>query len=362
MTLSQPDSSQPEVTAPIFLAQARGHQTDTVPVWFMRQAGRALPEYRAIRGTGSILEAVQKPELAAEITLQPVRRYGVDAAVLYSDIIVPVNAIDFGVEIRPGRGPIVEHPISSESDMKRFRALDPMSDMPYVIETIKLLKPELSVPLIGFAGAPFTVASYLIEGGPSKNFERTKALMFQEPELWDRIMSALSQLATEFLTAQLEAGVDAVQLFDSWAGALSPRHYRELVLPYTRRVFESIERFAVPRIHFGVGTSALISDMVDAPVEVLGLDWRVPISKATEQTRGQVALQGNLDPAICLSNWSTIETEARQILKEASTAPGFIFNLGHGVLPETDPGLLSDLVQFIHSQGRDLISANTEGS
>ncbi len=313
----------------------------------MRQAGRSLPEYRAIRTNDSILEAVKDPELAAEVTLQPVRRYGVDAAILFSDIVVPVSAIGVDIEIVAGRGPVVAEPFRYASDLARLRPLEPEVDTPYVIETVKLLKKELSVPLIGFAGAPFTVASYLIEGGPSRNFTHTKALMHTDETTWFALMDQLSQIALSSLQSQITAGADAIQLFDSWAGALSRADYEYFVLPATRRVLEGIGESA-PRIHFGVGTGELLELMAGAGTDVLGVDWRTSLTDASARVGHRYALQGNLDPAVVIAGIEPAKVETARILEEGARHGGHIFNLGHGVLPETDPGVLAELVSFVH--------------
>jgi uroporphyrinogen decarboxylase len=335
-----------------FLAACRGEAHDRVPVWFMRQAGRSLPEYRAIRGTGSILEAIRDPGLAAEITLQPVRRHGVDAAILYSDIVVPVAAVGFGVDVAPGTGPVVAAPFRSERDLDRLRPLEPETDTPYVLETVRLLAKELTVPLIGFAGAPFTVASYLIEGRPSRTYARTKSLMHSEPGLWGALLDRLADLAIASLRSQVEAGASAVQVFDSWAGALSPPDYERFVLPHSRRVFDGIADLGVPRIHFGVGTGELLDLLAAAGADVVGVDWRVPLDRARQRVPAGTALQGNLDPAICLAPWDVVAEAARDVLRRNGGHPGHIFNLGHGVLPETHPDTLTRLVELVHDEGR----------
>ena len=332
-----------------FIAACRGEAHDHTPVWFMRQAGRSLPEYRAIRGEGSILDAIRKPEVAAEITMQPVRRYGVDAAILYSDIVVPVAAIGFGVDVAPGTGPVTEHPFRSTADLDRLRPLEPDLDIPYVLETVKILCAELDVPVIGFAGAPFTIASYLVEGGPSRTHARTKALMYGEPALWHALLDRLADLAIATLRAQVGAGAAAVQLFDSWVGELSAPDYTEFVLPASRKVFAGIADLGVPRIHFGVGTGELLELMLAAGADVLGVDWRVPLDIARERVGDSVTLQGNLDPAVCLAEWSVVEPRALDVLRRAGHGSRHIFNLGHGVLPETDPAVLGRLVELVHS-------------
>jgi uroporphyrinogen decarboxylase len=340
----------PAAPEPPFLAACRNRPTDRVPVWFMRQAGRSLPEYRAIRGTGSILEAVRDADLATEITLQPVRRYGVDAAILYSDIVVPVESVEFGVEIHPGVGPVVERPFRDEVDLDRLRPLDPEADCPYVQQTVRNLVGELrDVPLIGFAGAPFTVASYLVEGGPSRSLGRTKALMLGRPDLWARLLDRLAGMAVASLRAQVQAGVQAVQLFDSWAGTLSPAMYERHVLPASSRVFAGLADLGVPAIHFGVTTGELLPLLAKAGASVVGVDWRVPLDEARARLGPDIAVQGNLDPAVCLAPWTAVEAAAVDVLAANGGRPGHIFNLGHGVLPETDPDVLARLVELVHA-------------
>lgn len=333
-----------------FLGACRREPVEHVPVWFMRQAGRALPEYRELRRHGSILERFRSPELAAEITLQPVRRYGVDAAILFSDIVVPVWAVGFGLDIKAGVGPVVESPFSSPADLDRLRPLEPESDIPYVLETVRLLRAELKVPLIGFAGAPFTLASYLIEGGPSRDHIRTKTMMWREPDLWARLLDRLADMALATLRAQVRAGAQAVQLFDSWIGSLSPLDYRRSVLPASRKIFEGLADLGVPRIHFGVGTGELLDLMAEAGADVVGVDWRVPLDRARDRLGPDVAVQGNLDPAAVLAGWDVTRGHARDILAMGG-GRGHIFNLGHGVYPETDPGVLTELVAFCHEAG-----------
>ena len=314
----------------------------------MRQAGRSLPEYRAARGPGTILEAVADAELAAELTLQPVRRYGVDAAILFSDIVVPVAAVGFGVEVVPGRGPVVEKPFAGPADLARLRPLVPEEDVPYVIDAVKLAVEQLKgVPLIGFAGGPFTVASYLVEGGPSRDHARTKALMYGDPPLFAALLDALAGAALEFLLAQVAAGASAVQLFDSWVGALSPDDYARHVMPASAKVLGGLAGAGVPRIHFGVGTGELLGLMAEAGADVVGVDWRVPLGTARRRLPAGVAVQGNLDPALCLAPWEALAAGARRVL-EAGRGAGHVFNLGHGVLPDTDPDSLTKLVELVH--------------
>jgi uroporphyrinogen decarboxylase len=317
----------------------------------MRQAGRSLPEYGPVRGGGSILDAIQDPPRAVEITLQPVRRYGVDAAILFSDIVVPPFAIGFGVDVQPGVGPVVERPFSTEADLDRLRPLEPEEDLPYVLETVRSLVAELDVPLIGFAGAPFTLASYLIEGGPSRTYGRTKALMHGDPALWHRLVTRLAEIDLAFLRAQVAAGATAVQLFDSWAGALAPADYERFVMPASRLVLEGLADLGVPRIHFGVGTGELLGLMHEAGADVVGVDWRVPLDQARARLGTGVPVQGNLDPAICLAPWEVVAAESRKVLAAAGDGPGHVFNLGHGVLPETDPAILEQVVELVHAEG-----------
>ncbi|MCC6435792.1 MAG: uroporphyrinogen decarboxylase [Acidimicrobiales bacterium] len=333
-----------------FLAACRGERPSRRPLWFMRQAGRSLPEYRAIRGTGSILQAVKDPALAAEITLQPIRRYGTDAAILYSDIMVPIAAVGFGVDIKAGVGPVAEVPFRTRADLDRVRPLDAEGDTPYVAETVRLLVRELQVPLIGFAGAPFTVASYLIEGGPSRTYTRTKAMMLGDPQLFADLLARLADHAITSLRAQVAAGARAVQVFDSWAGALHPAHYERHVLPHSRAVFDAVAELGVPRIHFGVTTGELLGLMASAGADVVGVDWLVPLDAARARVPAGTALQGNLDPAVILAGWDATRAEAADVLARNGDHVGHIFNLGHGVLPESDPDVLARLAEFVHAQ------------
>jgi len=340
----------PDLQDSPFLRACRREPVPHTPVWFMRQAGRSLPEYRELRGTGSILDAIHTPDLATEITLQPVRRHGVDAAVLFSDIVVPIQAVGFGVDVVPGTGPVVEDPFAGAADLDRLRPLEPEADLPYVLETVRNLVDELKVPLIGFAGAPFTVASYLIEGRPSRTYEKTKAMMLGEPELWAALIDRLADLALGFLRAQVAAGASAVQLFDSWAGALTPQQYEAHVLPASRKVFAGLADLGVPRVHFGVGTGELLGLLADAGADVVGVDWRVPIDAGWERIGFDKGVQGNLDPAACLAPWPAVEREVVGVLERIAGRPGHIFNLGHGVLPETDPTVLTRIVELVHER------------
>ncbi|MEM7273035.1 MAG: uroporphyrinogen decarboxylase [Actinomycetota bacterium] len=323
-----------------------------VPVWFQRQAGRSLPEYFPVRGDGTILDAIRRPDAATEITLQPIRRYGVDAAILFSDIVTPVWAVGFGIDITPGVGPECERPFASEADLDRLRPLDPDVDLWFQAETIRNLVAELDVPLIGFAGAPFTLAAYLVEGRPSRDHGKVKSLMVERPDLWHRLCERLADIAIATLQAQVEAGASAVQLFDSWAGTLHPDHYRSFVAPHSRRIMAELAKLGVPRFHFGINTAELLDQMADVGADVVGVDWRTPLSVARARTGGRVALQGNLDPAICLAGWDAVEPEVRRILRDNDGHPGHIFNLGHGVLPQTDPEILGRVVELVHREGR----------
>jgi uroporphyrinogen decarboxylase len=332
-----------------FLRACRRQPVDATPVWFMRQAGRSLPEYRAVRERASMFEIMRSPELTAEVTLQPVRRLGVDAAILFSDIVAPLMAIGVDVDIEPGVGPVFAQPVRDEDDLAQLRPLEPEADMPWMVAAVRGLVAELAVPLIGFAGAPFTVASYLVEGGPSREYGRTKALMLGRPDLWRALLDRLADMAVASLRAQVEAGATAVQVFDSWAGALDPPTYEAHVLPATARIFAGIEDLGVPRIHFGVGTGELLPLMAAAGADVVGVDWRFPLDRAWERVGRDHALQGNLDPAVCLAPWEAVEREAQAVLRRAGGGPGHVFNLGHGVLPETDPDVLARLVDLVHS-------------
>ncbi len=331
------------------LRACRRRPVDRTPVWFMRQAGRSLPEYRALRQGIGMLTACATPDLVAEITLQPVRRHGVDAAILFSDIVVPLHAVGIDLDIVPNVGPVIASPVRTPADIARIRALEP-SDVAYVAEAVRSTVAALGdTPLIGFAGAPFTLASYLVEGGPSRTHEHTKALMYADPDSWHALLDALAQTTLTFLQVQVGAGASAVQLFDSWVGALSAADYREYVLPHTRAVLAALAPLHVPRIHFGVGTGELLGLMGEAGADVVGVDWRVPLDVAAKRVGPSRALQGNLDPATLLAPWPVVEREVRRVLSEAAAAEGHVFNLGHGVLPGTDPGVLSRIVELVHA-------------
>jgi uroporphyrinogen decarboxylase len=335
-----------------FLSACRGENVDHVPVWFMRQAGRSLPEYRALRGSGSILEAIADPAVATEVTLQPVRRYGVDAAILFSDIVVPYHALGFGVDVVSGRGPVVARPFAAASDLERLGDLT-ASHVAHVTETVRRAVGELAplgVPLIGFAGAPFTVASYLVEGGPTREFGVIKTLMHTDPALFARLAERLAQITVAFLRLQVGAGAQALQLFDSWAGALTREEYRRYALPYTRAVLEGVGDLQVPTILFGVGTGELLDLMATAGPSVVGIDWRVDLDEGRRRVARPV--QGNLDPARCLGGVAAGVEAAREVLARAGREAGHVFNLGHGVLPSTDPAVLEAVVRVVHDEGK----------
>jgi uroporphyrinogen decarboxylase len=331
-----------------FLSAARGEPVPHPPVWFMRQAGRSLPEYREIRANIPMLESCRRPDLVCEITLQPVRRHHVDAAILFSDIVVPLAAVGVDLDIVPGTGPVVASPVATIDDVRAIATLEPEA-VDYVAEAVRLVVAELgATPLIGFAGAPFTLASYLVEGGPSRTHAKTKTLMYAAPDVWHALCSKLADITLTFLRVQVEAGASAIQLFDSWAGALSDADYRRFVLPHSAKVLGGLADAGVPRIHFGVGTGELLGSLAEAGADVVGVDWRTPLDVAASRVPGKV-LQGNLDPCVLFAPPEVIEAEVRRVLAEGAKAPGHIFNLGHGVLPETDPSVLTRVVELVHS-------------
>ncbi|MUL65773.1 uroporphyrinogen decarboxylase [Mycobacterium sp. CBMA 234] len=347
-------STRRELPQSPYLAAASGRTPDRTPVWMMRQAGRSLPEYRALRATHTMLSACFNPELVCEITMQPVRRHDVDAAILFSDIVVPLKAAGIDLDIVPDVGPVIANPIRTADDVAAVKPLEAHQVAP-VAEAIGLLTKELGdVPLIGFAGAPFTLASYLVEGGPSRNHEKTKAMMLGESATWHDLMEKLTDLTIEFLRAQLAAGVDAIQLFDSWAGTLSLADYRTYVLPHSSRIFASLKDEGVPMTHFGVGTAELLGAMGEAGATVVGVDWRTNLTDAAGRVGPGKALQGNLDPVVLLAGWRVVDEAVRQVVADgrravAAGATGHIFNLGHGVLPATDPGVVTEAVALVHA-------------
>ncbi|MFJ5751500.1 uroporphyrinogen decarboxylase [Peribacillus frigoritolerans] len=337
-----------EITNDTFLKAARGEKTDHVPVWYMRQAGRSQPEYRKLKEKYSLFEITHQPELCAYVTRLPVEQYDVDAAILYKDIMTPLPAIGVDVEIKSGIGPVIANPIQSVTDVEKLGELNPEKDIPYVLDTIKLLTTEqLSVPLIGFSGAPFTIASYMIEGGPSKNYNKTKAFMYSEPMAWFALMDKLADMIIIYVKSQIKAGVKAIQIFDSWVGALNVEDYRVFIKPIMTRIFSSLREENVPLIMFGVGASHLALEWNDLPIDVVGLDWRLPITEA-RQMGIQKTVQGNLDPALLLSSWDVIEERTKRILDQGMEQDGYIFNLGHGVFPSVNPETLKRLTAFIH--------------
>jgi uroporphyrinogen decarboxylase len=328
-----------------FLRACRREPVPHTPVWFMRQAGRALPEYRKLREGTAMLDSCMRPDMVTEITLQPVRRLGVDAAIFFSDIVVPLKAVGVDLDIVPGVGPVVAKAFASAADLPR--ALTP-EDVPYITEAVGQLVGQLgATPLIGFAGAPFTLASYLVEGGPSKNHAKTKALMYGDPALWSSLLDRLADITLAFLRVQIDAGASAVQLFDSWVGALPAADYRRFVQSHSARVLAAVSD--VPRIHFGVGTGELLADMGEAGADVVGVDWRVPLDEAVRRIGPGRAVQGNLDPTLVFAPDAVIQEKVAEVLEAGKAAEGHVFNLGHGVLPETNPDVLKRVVDLVHA-------------
>jgi uroporphyrinogen decarboxylase len=342
--------SDPRLAQSPLLRAMRGERPPVTPVWFMRQAGRALPEYRALRQGIGMLESCRRPDLVTEITLQPVRRYGVDAAIFFSDIVVPLKAVGVDLDIVSGVGPVIAEPFRTWADLDRLPELT-AADVPDITEAVGLLVAELgATPLIGFTGAPFTLASYLVEGGPSRELTKTKALMYGDPKLWRALLDRLAQISGEFLRIQVAAGASAVQLFDSWVGALPLPDYLEYVQPASRAVLAGVQRLApgVPRIHFGVGTGELLVAMGEAGATVVGVDFRVPLEVASARLGGRYAVQGNLDPAILFAPGDVVRRRVIETLESGRRAPGHVFNLGHGVPPGTDPDVLARIVDTVH--------------
>ncbi|MBD8027539.1 uroporphyrinogen decarboxylase [Ureibacillus sp. Re31] len=338
------------------LRAARGERTEYTPVWYMRQAGRSQPEYRKIKEKYSLEEITHQPELCAYVTRLPVENYNVDAAILYKDIVTPLPGIGVDVKIKAGVGPVISNPIRTVADVEKLGQFNAKEHTPFVLETIKLLTEEqLNVPLIGFAGAPFTLASYMIEGGPSRNYNKTKSFMVSEPKAWFALMDKLGDMIISDITAQIEAGAKAIQVFDSWVGALNVEDYRVFIKPVMTRIFAELRKENVPLIQFGVGASHLINEWNDLPIDVVGLDWRMPIRKARE-LGVQKAVQGNLDPSLLLADWSVIEQRTKDIIDQGLEVPGHIFNLGHGVFPEVNPDVLKRLTTFIHEYSRERVS------
>lgn len=335
-----------------FLEACRRRPVDRTPVWFMRQAGRYMAEYRAIRERHSLLEICQQPDLATAVTLQPVERIEVDAAILFSDLLLPLAPMGLPFDFVKGEGPSFERPVRSEADIDRLTTFEPREALAHVLETVRLVRAELDgrVPLIGFAGAPFTLASYAIEGGPSSNFAHTKALMFGSPAAWHRLCERLVDIVADYLRAQVEAGIQAIQLFDSWVGALNAADYREFAMPHTQRIFQTLADLDVPTIHFGTGTATLLTDMREAGGDVIGLDWRIPLDEGWARVGLDRGVQGNLDPTLLLGPPERMLLGARDVLRRAGGHPGHIFNLGHGILPSTPLEHVQRLARFVHNQ------------
>jgi uroporphyrinogen decarboxylase len=328
----------------------------------MRQAGRYLPEYRKIREKHDIISICKDPELCSTVTSLPVEVLGVDAAIMFADIMLPLEGMGVQFEIKEAIGPVIKHPVRNSQSASALRDLDPKADVPFVLSAIQLTKKRLDsrVPLIGFCGAPFTLASYLIEGKPSRDFTNTKALMYRDPETWHLLLARLATAMTRYLRAQIQAGVDAVQLFDSWIGCLNSQDYEQYVLPHSQRIFKELESSAVPKIHFGTGTSNLLESMKQAGGDVFGVDWRIPIDVAWKRLGHDVAIQGNLDPAVLLADSALIKSRAADILRRVGSTPGHIFNLGHGMLPDTNPQSVIDLVQYVHSATQKHLEAQAK--
>lgn len=335
-----------------FLRACRREPVDATPIWFMRQAGRYMAEYRAIRQKHTLLEICKQPELACEVTLQPVRVMGVDAAILFADILLPLEPMGAPFEFAAGEGPVFEHPVRTAEDVAALRVIDPEEGLGYVLDAIRMIRKELDgkTPLIGFAGAPFTLASYLVEGGKSSHYAQTKHMMYAEPELWQSLMQKLSEVVRRYLHAQVEAGAQAIQLFDSWIGALSPTDYREYILPHVRHILSSIEKTGVPVIHFGTGTATLLELQKEAGGTVIGVDWRTPLDGARKRLGDSVAVQGNLDPLLLSAPRPLLEKRVLEVLEQAGRAPGHIFNLGHGILPETPPDAVRFVADLVHER------------
>jgi uroporphyrinogen decarboxylase len=336
------------VSDPLLVRALRREQVERTPVWFMRQAGRSLPEYRTLRERHSFFEIAETPELCAEVTLQPVRRHGVDAAVLFADIMTPVLGMGIGVELVEGVGPVVESPIATAADVERLRVPDASAFEP-VLEAVRIVRRELEPEraLVGFCGGPFTVAGYLVEGRPSRDFVRVKELMYRDPATWHALLDRLTDTFCLYVAAKADAGTDAIQLFDSWVGALSVTDYEEFVAPYSARILAAVD---VPTIHFGTGTSHLLGAMAAAGGACIGLDWRIPLDEGWLAVGSDRAVQGNLDPAVLLGPWPRVESAALDVLARAGGRPGHVFNLGHGVLPATDPSDLRRLVELVHER------------
>ena len=340
----------PHTGAARFLAACYRRQPEATPIWFMRQAGRCLAQYRELRKRYDILTMAKTPDLCAQVTLMPVEQFGVDAAVLYADIMLPLEGMGISFEIEPDIGPIIHNPVRTMRDVEALRIIDAEESTPYVMEAIRLVHRELEgkQAVIGFSGAPFTLACYMIEGRPSRDYGIAKSLMYGQPEVWDALMNKLTEVVTRYLLAQIDAGVDAVQIFDSWVGSLGPSVYKRFVQPYSQRIFEAIKQADTPSIHFGTGAASLLELMADAGGDVLSVDWRVDLDEAWARIGYDRGIQGNLDPTLLLTSWDTIAQGMLDVLRRANNRPGHIFNLGHGVLAPTDPDMLRRLVEAVH--------------
>jgi len=345
-----------------FLRACRGLPVDRTPVWFMRQAGRYMSEYRAIRANHSLLEICAQPELAAQVTLQPIQRLGVDAAILFADILLPLIPMNIRLEFAAGEGPVIHNPVRTAADVEALRPVEPRESLAHVLAAVRLVRRELDgkTPLIGFAGAPFTLASYLIEGGPSKNYLKTKSLMYSDPRTWHQLLGKLAQVIADYLLAQVEAGAQAVQLFDSWVGALTPDDYRQFVMPHSHVIFEVLRPSGVPTIHFGTGTALLLPHMREAGGDVIGVDWATPLDWAWNQLGSQAAVQGNLDPTLLFAPLPVLEGKVADVLQRANGRPGHIFNLGHGILPETPVDNVQRVVDWVHEMSYQPEEASQE--
>ncbi|WNQ12947.1 uroporphyrinogen decarboxylase [Paenibacillus aurantius] len=345
-----------------FIRACRKQEVDVLPVWYMRQAGRYDPDYRKIKENYSLLEICRQPELAAEVTLMPVKKLGVDAAILYSDIMNPVASIGIDFDIVKNIGPVIDNPIRTAEDVARLRPIDVEGDLSHILETIRILDRELTVPLITFAGAPFTIASYLIEGRPSKSYIRTKEMMYGEPKVWFQLMDKLGDMVIAYLKAQIQAGAKAVQLFDSWVGALSPSDFQMYVLPTIERIFREISHLEQPKIYFpGVSSGELLPTLTRLQADVIGLDWRVAIPEGRRRTDNRFAVQGNLDPYVLTAPMALIKEQAKAIIDQGIQSPGYIFNLGHGLFPEASLDKLKELTDFVHDYSRTALQAAVKG-
>ncbi|MFY9578794.1 MAG: uroporphyrinogen decarboxylase [Gaiellaceae bacterium] len=332
---------------PLLVRACRREPVERTPVWFMRQAGRSLPQYREVRKRYGLFDIVRRPELCAEVTLQPVEAHSVDAAVMFTDIMFPVLGMGVDVELVENVGPVIAQPIATRADVDRLRVTEPEESAPFILEAVRLVRKQLAPEraVIGFCGGPFTVAGYLIEGKPGRDFTNVKTMMYREPAVWHALMEKLADQFTRYVNGKVRAGADVIQVFDSWVGALSPSDYEEFVAPYSARILRSVE---APTIHFGTGTTALLVDMAEAGGDVIGLDWRIALDRGWALVGDDRGVQGNLDPAVLLGPWERTEAATRDILERAAGRPGHVFNLGHGVVPDTDPAVLRRLTEYVH--------------